>query len=771
MNFILPIYKFSLPPHPVIPPSIDATFVKKKAKKGIPEYQFLLSRLYENGIGVNHDEDKRIFWAQKAANQNYLPAMVLIGTFALINEGPYFNYTDNCLIQKAYEAGSIDACTNIGIFFCNKKEKKGVEYLKKAVKEENSRAQLALGTMLICGYLVNKNLKKGIELLKQSDLQGIGEAAYVLSYIYHSDEFGVKDPVKAYTCALRCCQRRSNRFPEHIIKYYQEGIVVDKNIYNASEIINADHRINSMNAEIISEYQDLLNEQEKIDREFIRKNKNSAKTKPELQYKIGKIYLSLNKTDKDLSLGRQYLTAASNANLIEAQFALAESFISTDEINKAMSLYKLLAKQGYAEAQFEYGYCLRKKQETQKAFQWFKMAADQNYGEAHALLGVIYLRGESNVACDYKKALDHCQKAITYGGKNAQHWMGPTYYNLGAIYERGLGVDVDIDRAVEFYKQSHEYNHMQGLFSLIQLYEHGYTKNGLSKAFNALYALERYGDPSASSRLAKYYLDGKLFPRDPYGALGCYEWAISYKDFYLESAIGLAELIISGLIPWFQPQESLRYITFAKCGHDHRLLFLLGLMLDYGYILNQSAQQAHKVYSLAGLIGSTKAFVNMSMHYLLGEIGEVDKKKAFELAEKAVADNNAIAQTNLGLMYKYGIGTEKNKESARKWLSLAKKQDDPVAAAEIQSISTNSNTLLIEDIPFRKISKQDYLDFQALVDGTYVPPNEDEEFDIEDLDISHKNIMIVRQDPLDYDFDDDDTEYVLYSWPVYFSYD
>ena len=74
--------------------------------------------------------------------------------------------------------------------------------------------------------------------------------------------------------------------------------------------------------------------------------------------------------------------------------------------------------------------------------------------------------------------------------------------------------------------------------------------------------------------------------------------------------------------------------------------------------------------------GDAKAQYKLGIYYLDQEGNE---EKAFKLIKESAEKGVAPAQVQLGCLYQYGEGVEKNNEEALKWFRLAAKQQNPSA--------------------------------------------------------------------------------------------
>jgi len=83
---------------------------------------------------------------------------------------------------------------------------------------------------------------------------------------------------------------------------------------------------------------------------------------------------------------------------------------------------------------------------VKKAAEWYQRSAEHGDAEALGSLGYCRLCGDS-AARDPKEAVRLIKEAIERGDDS-----GRNYYNLGACYESGDGVEPDIAKAIEFYQ-------------------------------------------------------------------------------------------------------------------------------------------------------------------------------------------------------------------------------------------------------------------------------------------------------------------------------
>ena len=109
------------------------------------------------------------------------------------------------------------------------------------------------------------------------------------------------------------------------------------------------------------------------------------------------------------------------------------------DYKEAVRLYRLSAKQGYAQGQYNLGLRyydgLAVPQDYKEAVKWYRLSAKQGFAKAQYNLGLSYFIGQG-VPQDYKEAVKWWKLAAEQGLEIAQ-------YNLGGMYYQGKGLPKD----------------------------------------------------------------------------------------------------------------------------------------------------------------------------------------------------------------------------------------------------------------------------------------------------------------------------------------
>jgi TPR repeat protein len=106
--------------------------------------------------------------------------------------------------------------------------------------------------------------------------------------------------------------------------------------------------------------------------------------------------------------------------------------------DKAVELYTMAARQGFAESQFYLG---QKSKEPAEAAEWYLKAAQQGFPNAEDLLAALYASGGKGFPRDDAQAAYWWHQAADHGNEDAAG-------RLGAIYAAGRGVPKDLVQAL-----------------------------------------------------------------------------------------------------------------------------------------------------------------------------------------------------------------------------------------------------------------------------------------------------------------------------------
>lgn len=128
-----------------------------------------------------------------------------------------------------------------------------------------------------------------------------------------------------------------------------------------------------------------------------------------------------------------------------------------------------------------------------------------------------------------------------------------------------------------------------------------------------------------------------------------------------------------------------KILTNIQCSM-HKYIFLAILILfasgvlyaddiGYKYYKKGNYAKALEFWEKEALIGEKEAYYNIGLLYFFGQGVEKDLSLAFNYCKKAAIAGSARAQNNLSYMYLKGLGVEVNYIEAYAWSIIAMKND------------------------------------------------------------------------------------------------
>ena len=228
---------------------------------------------------------------------------------------------------------------------------------------------------------------------------------------------------------------------------------------------------------------------------------------------------------------------------------------------------------------------------------------------------------------DYAKAYQRWHPLAEQGHPTAQ-------FNIGLIYENGLGVSVDYSTAARWYQKAAEQGHLRAQFSLGLLF---------------------YG--------------GRGVPQSYEAAARWYRLAAEQDD--KDAQFNLGAMCDQGLgVPEDSTEAVMWYRRAAEQGNLDAQVNL-GAKYDQGTGVDRDEVMAARWWLRAAESGHPHAQSYLGMKYNTGQGVPQDYAKAAAWWRKAAVSGRPSAQFNLGLMYANGQGVRRDLAEARKWLDLA----------------------------------------------------------------------------------------------------
>ena len=329
---------------------------------------------------------------------------------------------------------------------------------------------------------------------------------------------------------------------------------------------------------------------------------------------------------------------------------------------KAFEWFERSAKQKNKFAQYSlanlYYYGNGVEKDLSQAFLWYRKSSAQGQPYASYAIAQMYNKGEyvnqseETAQRYYKSALSGFLKL-----ESKDQADDNLYYKLGSMFKKGLGTDIDMDRAIDYFKRSAEMNNKNGL------YEYG-----------------------------KELLLGEHIPQDKEKAVKLLEKAIKLENINAKRFLALE--LISGEHLDQDIDKGLAMLTECADSGDTCACYKLGKIYFKGEIVLQDLDKAEKYLLLA----EDNEFTQYALGKLYLQKEKYDVQKAVDYFEKS-ADKNMWSSYQLGRLYLFGSeGLEKDKTKAVEWLTKSANDGNEYAQNMLNNMAQFENAVIANTI-------------------------------------------------------------------------
>lgn len=178
------------------------------------------------------------------------------------------------------------------------------------------------------------------------------------------------------------------------------------------------------------------------------------------------------------------------------------------------------AKEGNKFAQYSlanlYYYGNGVEKDLPQAFLWYQKSSSQGQPYASYAVAQMYNKGEY-VTKNEDTAQRYYTDALSgfLGLESKGQADDNLYYKLGTMFKRGLGTDIDVDRAIDYFKRSAELGNKNAKRVLALEYISGeHLEQDIEKGLDMLTECADSGDTFACYKLGKVYFKGEIVLQD-----------------------------------------------------------------------------------------------------------------------------------------------------------------------------------------------------------------------------------------------------------------
>jgi TPR repeat protein len=270
-------------------------------------------------------------------------------------------------------------------------------------------------------------------------------------------------------------------------------------------------------------------------------------------------------------------------------------------------------------------------------------------------------------------------------------------YEVALKYNFGIGVNLDYNKAFEWYEKFASKGNAQSQFGLSLCYANGWgTTVNVVKAYQHLQLSASKGVPQAEFMLSLYYFDGLsnksiTLKKDLSESSRLYD-----KSFQsIQNLAQQGDIISQSLLSEFykgklgsnvDTEKSLFWAEKAAAQGSAFFEYELGNKLYLG----NNFDKAKEWYEKAANQGFIEAMASLGAIFYNSDNKESNPYKAFEWYEKAAKLGNGRAQYVLGLMYENGKGVNKNIGMALDWYDKATQNN--IDALSLQILCSNATS-------------------------------------------------------------------------------
>ena len=359
---------------------------------------------------------------------------------------------------------------------------------------------------------------------------------------------------------------------------------------------------------------------------FLEVEPSSKKLKPYVQYRIGKMYCYGSGTEQNYQKAFEWFERSAKQKNKFAQYSLANLYYYGNGVEKDLS----------------------------QAFLWYRKSSAQGQPYASYAIAQMYNKGEyvnqseETAQRYYKSALSGFLKL-----ESKDQADDNLYYKLGSMFKKGLGTDIDMDRAIDYFKRSAEMNNKNGL------YEYG-----------------------------KELLLGEHIPQDKEKAVKLLEKAIKLENINAKRFLALE--LISGEHLDQDIDKGLAMLTECADSGDTCACYKLGKIYFKGEIVLQDLDKAEKYLLLA----EDNEFTQYALGKLYLQKEKYDIQRAVDYFKRS-SDKNMWSSYQLGRLYLFGADElEKDKEKAVEWLTKSAHDGNEYVQNMLNNIDDFENMLL-----------------------------------------------------------------------------
>ena len=343
----------------------------------------------------------------------------------------------------------------------------------------------------------------------------------------------------------------------------------------------------------------------------------------------------------------------------------------------------------------DYALGLYSKGDYETAVHFLNYLANSGYDQAYGFLGMAYEEGHG-VEKDEEKMIDMYNKAIKAGynwcayhlaqyyeekkdydqamknyvlcSANDGTYRSAAFFAIGRLYEKGIGVTIDMDNAIKYYRKSVQYSTVLESAARLALIRLGVTVDPLDSFVMASSAKLKGLKSEDMYRIGLEFESGKN------GRYVSLPEAFSYFIASAESGnpkamIKLGDVYVNKYYPFNDTERSYkayqRAIKILKkvYENDAEACYQLGCLKYYGKGMDKNLADAALLFSM----GAEKGHPEASYMKGLQCLEDLDYPEAYKYFKRAAESGIGLAMFELAKLYESGLGVRFDTAEAARW--------------------------------------------------------------------------------------------------------
>ncbi len=300
--------------------------------------------------------------------------------------------------------------------------------------------------------------------------------------------------------------------------------------------------------------------------------------------------------------------------------------ISAEE-QKLMTDYQQAAQDVEVEEAFQRALAARMSGDFGALVKEIQPLAEKGYAKAQFRMGWLYERG-IGVPQDFQKAMMWYEKAMANGDTSA-------IARVGWMYELGMGVERDYAKAARYYNEAIRAGNALGYAFLGWIYETGKGVTLDRLKARALYEKgAEMGNYLAMSRLGFTYQVGWGLDRDEKKAVELYQKCVDHGEPLSMTRLGHMYNLGQGGLE-VDHKKALALLRESERYNVPASFAFLGFMYENGWAVDRDYAEARKLYEKAAGLDAPFAYFRLGVLYKDGLGVSRDREKARELLKRA----------------------------------------------------------------------------------------------------------------------------------------